>query len=81
MPRFYHPEQCPHSREPEQPPASLLLGMEKCSFGFLCPSLSAVALPPGKRVSTFWMRDSTTAWMEETEAKSSCMGSLRDRGG
>lgn len=30
---------------------------------------------PGKRVSTFWMRASTTAWMEETEAKSSCMGS------
>lgn len=44
------------------------------------PPSDALALPPGKRVSTFWMRASTTAWMEETEAKSSCMGSLRDRG-
>lgn len=45
------------------------------------PSDDALVLPSGKRVSTFWMRASTTAWMEETEAKSSCMGSLRDRGG
>lgn len=41
------------------------------------------ALPPGKRVSAFWMRASTmpTTWMEETEAKSSCTGSLRGRSG
>lgn len=41
-----------------------------------------LALPPGKMVSAFWMRASTTptTWMEETEAKSSCMGSLRDKG-
>lgn len=71
-------------------PTFLLLGMEKCPFPFLPPSLSAaappreaLALPPGKRVSAFWMRASTTptTWMEETEAKSSCTGSLRDRGG
>lgn len=45
------------------------------------PPSDALALPPGKTVSTFWMRASTTAWMEESEARSSCMGSLRDRGG
>lgn len=41
------------------------------------------ALPPGKRVSAFWMRASTmpTTWMEETEAKSSCTGSLGGRSG
>ena len=53
-------------------------------FTLGCGPLSeALVLPPGKRVSAFWMRASTTptTWMEETEAKSSCMGLLRDRGG
>lgn len=56
---------------------SLLLPVTLCCG----PPSDALVLPSGKRVSTFWMRASTTAWMEETEAKSSCMGSLRDRGG
>lgn len=47
------------------------------------PPSETLAIPPGKRTSAFWMRASTTptTWMEETEAKSSCMGSLRDRDG
>lgn len=39
-------------------------------------------LPPGKRLSAFCIRASTTptTWMEDTEARSSCSGSLRQDG-
>lgn len=81
LPRAMTPQQRARAASCFFPPGDGEIFPSTPSHSLCGPPSDALALPPGKRVSTFWIRASTTAWMEETEAKSSCMGSLRDRGG